>query len=116
MQAGLLRHVITIQEQVDDVNSVYGNVNKKRAVDFATVRARIEPVTGKEVAYAERVLTETTHKLTIRYLPGLSSEMRIIFYDARQQSTRYFRILGITNFEERCIYQTIFCLERATAD
>ncbi len=45
--------------------------------DVATVWAKIEPIDGTEQQYAGRVVSDVTHRITIRYYSGLTSKHRM---------------------------------------
>ena len=57
--------------------------------DFATVWASLNPVSAAERMYSQRIEMNVTHKIVIRKMDGLNSEMRIVF------GTRIFQIHGI---------------------
>jgi SPP1 family predicted phage head-tail adaptor len=72
-----------------------------------TIWAHIAPATGKELYAGEQVKAELTHKITIRYYSGLTTENRLIY------GTRIFDINFIRNIDERDCYQELFCKEVA---
>lgn len=64
--------------------------------DFAEVWAKIEPVSASERYFSQQIQQTISHRITIRNLEGLVSEMRILFED------RVFQIHGIRReIEER---------------
>jgi len=74
MRAGSLRHRVTIQQPV--VDTAWGGATTWE--EFAKVWAAIEPLRGRELIAAQQVQSETTAKITIRYLAGITPDMRIL--------------------------------------
>ncbi|MGG7058712.1 phage head closure protein [Clostridium tertium] len=104
---GELRHRIIIQKLKSPSND-YGEIevnNQETWSDIATVRAGIYPISGKEFFAAETVNSEITHKVKIRYIEGLSPNMRIKF------NNRIFSIESIINFQEKNIELQLLCKE-----
>lgn len=93
INAGKYRHVIEI-EKLDKHKNKYGEPTNKW-IEFLQVRAAIYPISGREFFSAEKVNSEVTHKINIRYIKGLTPDMRIKFGD------RLFSIISIINFQER---------------
>lgn len=93
INAGKYRHVIVI-EKLDKNKNKYGEPTNKW-IEFLQVRAAIYPISGREFFLAEKVNSEVTHKINIRYIKGLTPDMRIKFGD------RLFSIISIINFQER---------------
>jgi SPP1 family predicted phage head-tail adaptor len=69
--------------------------------DFKTVWAQVTPSSGKERYFAQRIEENITHKITIRWMEGLTAEMRINFEGRifqihsirRENEERWFLIL-----------------------
>lgn len=105
---GELRHRIVIQRPNNNQNE-YGEIEintNENWIDVAVVRAGIYPISGKEFFSAETVNSEITHKVKIRYIKGLTSNMRIKFGD------RYFQIISLPkNFQEKNIELQLLCKE-----
>lgn len=92
--AGSYRHPITIQtpSPADEVND-YGE-RIPAWEDFITVKAGIYPVSGKDYISAVEINSEITHKINLRYVPGITSDMRVKF------GSRIFTIVVPINFQE----------------
>lgn len=103
MRAGELRHKVTIQSKTES-RSDTGQVTYSWS-DTATVWASIEPLSGRELEFAQAVHSETDHKITVRYT-ALTSEDRIKFGD------RTFEVLSVKNPHERNIKLEVMCKER----
>lgn len=108
INAGELRHRITIQSP-SNIQNEYGEIevnSDETWIDFATVRASITPISGKEFFAAETVNSEITHKIKIRYIKGIASNMRVKFGD------RYFDITSPPiNFQEKNTELQLLCKE-----
>lgn len=100
---GELRHKITIQKLNNSQNE-YGEVSELWE-DILNVRAGIYPISGKEFFAAETVNSEITHKVKIRYIEGITPNMRIKF------NNRIFSIESVINFQERNIEIQLLCKE-----
>jgi len=73
--------------------------------DFAEVWADVKPTSGRERLYAQRIEDLQDHKITIRYLEGINTTMRIDFQG------RIFQIKDITNEVESRFWQTLMTQE-----
>lgn len=101
--AGSYRHPITFQKQSTTEND-YGE-HVPQWDDVITVKAGIYPVSGKDYISAVQVNSEITHKVNLRYVPGLSADMRVKF------GTRLFTIVAIMNFQEKDRELQLVCKE-----
>ena len=100
---GELRHRITFQKLNNSQNE-YGEISEFWE-DILNIRAGIYPISGKEFFAAETVNSEITHKVKIRYVEGLTPNMRINF------NNRIFSIESIINFQEKNIELQLLCKE-----
>ena len=98
-----LRHRIVIQD-VEQLSDGHGGYNETW-VTFATVWAKVVPVSAQEKWRAENLDHEVTHRITIRYLANITSSMRISF------DGRIFHVKGFRNLEERDRYIEIVAKE-----
>lgn len=80
MRSGELRHLVTIQRPVYAVNAAGDSVITGWE-GFAAVRAGIRHLTSNEADRFARLQTVVTHHVTLRYLPGVTSIMRLIWGD-----------------------------------
>lgn len=104
MRIGKLRRRITIRCATLTQNSI-GEMVQSWA-DFArNVPAQIVPANGKEAIQAAQVNAQQQVIVCIRYLPGVSPQMRIIY------GTRTFEINSVMNKEERNREMEIVCVE-----
>ncbi len=78
MQAGKLRHRVTLQEPVKGQNPTTGAViNTWR--DVATVWAEVSPSSVREFIAAQSVQGEITTRIVINYRAGITRKHRILF-------------------------------------
>lgn len=109
INAGKYRHIITFQKLGETRNS-YGEIdrdNNDNWENVLTTRAGIFPISGKELLSAEFVKAEMTHKIQLRYIKGINSDMRVLF------GTRIFDIVSPPiNFQEKNLELQLMCKER----
>ncbi|EML9369167.1 phage head closure protein [Escherichia coli] len=78
MQAGKMRHRITLQEPVKEQNPTTGAViNTWR--DVATLWAEVAALSAREFIAAQASQGEVTTRITIRYREGVTRKHRILF-------------------------------------
>lgn len=102
MQAGKLRSRINLllpSTQKDTFGAL------KNPVAFSTVWARVEALNGRELYKAQQWVSEVTHKVTIRYQPGIVAKMLV------DLNGRIFRIEAVMNPEEQQISLELLCVE-----
>ena len=104
MRAGTLRNTIIIEANTPTKNGFGEDVDSWGT--FATVRAQIVPINGKEYFSAGQEQASVSHKIKLRYLAGITQAMRINY------EGRYFDIQAIINFQERNIDLEIMAVER----
>ncbi len=102
-RAGLLRHEITI-EQPTRTADAFGETLLTWTT-FATTRASVEPISGRELTQAAQVQANYTHRVTIRHRDGLKVDMRI------RHRGRVLNIVSIGDIEERERRMEILCRE-----
>jgi SPP1 family predicted phage head-tail adaptor len=73
MRAGQLRDVGDFYSPNDSKDGM-GDVTTTYTISSHTqVRAKIEPLSGRELYTAQQVRPDITHRLTFRYIAGISS-------------------------------------------
>lgn len=109
MRAGRLRHVVQLQRN-SPVASNSLNEPTDNWITLATVRAAIEPLSGKEFIAAQQVQSDLTHRITIRYFAGLTSKDRLSWTE--NGVTRLFDIKAPPiDREERHREMALMCTE-----
>lgn len=104
MKIADLRHQIILQEKVQTPDGMGGHT-EAWSTKYETWAA-IWPVSAKETRENMRVEANVSHNIRIRFRPGVTSSMIIIF------GTRTFEIKGIVNVGERNIRLDMVCNER----
>ena len=94
MRVGELRHRVSIQTQVETSDGMGGSVISWSDV-YNDVPAAIWPLSANERLDSMKLELQTTHKIRIRYLSGLTADNRIVF------GSRTFNIISIINADER---------------
>jgi SPP1 family predicted phage head-tail adaptor len=105
MQAGKLRHQITL-EQNTGVEDTAGQVVDNWTPFATNLWASIRPLTGEEVLQAQQVQAEVTHEVKLRYLAGVTPQLRVLF------GARVFNILSVVNTDERNYELVLLCKEQ----
>lgn len=105
MQAGKLRHRVAIQALSEQRDDHGGTVETWHTTRY--VSARVEPLRGVEIFRAQQVDARITHRITLRYQPGITSAMRIV-HDGRA-----LHILSLGDVEERHRMIELFAQESA---
>lgn len=105
MNAGRLRHQVTIQQQTQTATA-YGGYSETWT-DVATVWAHIKPLYGRERWHGDQVESDVTHQITIRYRSDVtvSPQMRVLY------GSRVFKIISVINPEERNELLVLECVE-----
>ena len=93
MRAGKLRHKIIIQHTQAIENDFGEDVDTW--VEFKSARSQIVPLAGKEYFAASQIKSKVTHKITCRYVVGVTTKMRILF------GVRIFDIESAININEK---------------
>ena len=70
------------------------------------VYADIESISAREYQAVQQIAPETTHKVTFRYLAGITAKHRVLY------GSRVFDIMGVWNLEERGRVTKLLCRER----
>ena len=93
MRIGSLRHYVTLRTYTKSRDAYGAEVETWE--DFASTWASVEPLIGREYLAAKQVSAEVTHKIRMRYMPGVLPTMTIVWGD------REFEIVSVLNVEER---------------
>lgn len=103
--AGKLRHRVLFQTPV----TVPGRFNEPKAQGTQPAVTRwcqIETLTGRELWLARQTRADVTHRLTLRYTPGLLPKMEAVYQG------RVFEILEVHDPDERRVELQVLCKER----
>lgn len=105
---GDLSERITIESQ-QSISDGMGGLAEQEWVTFKNVWAKVEPMSANQVLWAQHLEHRVTHKITIRFLDGLKSDMRVKF------KGRYLQIKGIRDLIEKNKFMELSCEEGAAA-
>ena len=103
MKIGDLRHRVQIQNKTVQTDELQQQSDVWLA--YANVWASVRPVKGREYFAARQENAEVTAVVTMRYLSGITPDMRIVFGD------RVFEIVSVINVDERNRVLELMCKE-----
>lgn len=104
INAGKYRHKVTFQRMAETKNS-YGEATEDWEDAFVT-KAGIFPNSGRDIQGQYVIQGEVSHRVHIRYMKGVNSEMRILF------GNRVFDIVSPpVNFQEKNLELQLLCSE-----
>lgn len=111
MQAGKLRHLVTLQSLGARVDDGIGGGSIPFA-DVAELWASIEPLSGRELLLAGQLDDRMTTRVRTRYYAGVRPSWRIRWVD--NGTVHVFDIKSIADKEERHIELEMMCEELVT--
>ena len=103
MRGGPMRHRITIEAPVE-TQAADGSILQSWET-FAEAWASIEPLIGKEYFAQQREQAVVSHKIRMRYQPGITHKMRVAW------ESRLFEIESVLNVGERSREIVLMCGE-----
>ena len=104
MEAGRLRHRVTLQEKVVTRNT-FGE-EEITWTDIDTVWGSVEPMRGREFMEGRQIEAEVTTRIRIRYYPdGIEPEDRVVY------GSITYDILAIIHVFERNREMQLMCRE-----
>jgi len=98
-----LRREIIIQQQVT-TRDTHGQATQSWTT-FATVQGAVEPLQGREFFAADQTNAETSVRIRIRYLSGITQAMRVSF------NSKLYNIEAIINPQEKDRELQLMCSE-----
>jgi SPP1 family predicted phage head-tail adaptor len=78
VKAGLLRHRVSIEELLTEIDSDGIRVESWAAIHDGLIPAQIAALSGRELIAAESVQSKVSTRITIRYRPGVLANMRVV--------------------------------------
>jgi SPP1 family predicted phage head-tail adaptor len=106
MQAGRLRHRVTVQRATDAIDQ-YGD-QTPTWTSLGTVWASVEPLNGREYFAAAQMQSEVSTRIVIRPISGVTLTPK----DRVKFGSRYFDIQSVINRDERNRELQLLCVER----
>lgn len=79
LDAGRLRHRVTFQARVNEQNPVTGETVISWADAWVNIAAAFEPLSAAERVTAQAQRSEVSARVTIRTLPGLTAQHRMLY-------------------------------------
>lgn len=96
MRAGRLREVISFQRRTESLDG-YGD-DRGTWTDLATVRAQVEPLTGREFFASQQTQSEVSVRVVCRYSPDIAG---VTVKDRIKHGDVYYDIRSIINVNSR---------------
>lgn len=104
MQAGKLRHRVTIQErQSGSPQQSSSGAPDEAWTTRVTAYAAIEPLRGREFLEAQAVQSQVAVRIRIRYRPGITAGMRVV------KGSTVYDIQAVLNMAERDAELHLMC-------
>jgi SPP1 family predicted phage head-tail adaptor len=107
MQAGNLKHLVTISNKVQT-----GTGDRGQPIytwqTLGTVPAEIVELSGRKLELARQLVSTATHQVTIRYLAGLETNSQVVF------GSRTFNIGYVQNVKLMNFTMILTCTEQLT--
>lgn len=103
MEISALNKRITIQELKVNINE--NGFEVEEWIDFKTVWAGVTNLHGREYFEAAAVQMENTVNITIRYIDGIDTSMRVLFKD------KHYNITSIDNIKYKNRFIEIKAME-----
>jgi len=110
MEAGRLRHRVTIQRRLES-RDTYGG-RQETWSDVAEVWAEVAPLVGREYMEGRQEGAEITTKIRIRYRREIGPEMRVMWDDPQAHDKRYYDIESVQHVETKQREIVLMCRER----
>ena len=92
MRSGRLDRKIVIEQKTASLDSYGGQTFAWTT--FATVWASVQPLKGRELIASQAAQSEITARFVIRYLPGVTDDMRISY------GGKYWNISAVIDIDE----------------
>lgn len=109
MNAGELRHRVTLQKQVDVQNDAGQFLPEW--TDVADLWAKVEPTGGREYENDRALASETTHQVTLRWVASITITPKMRFLHYHNGQHRYLEIESVFNRDERDRETVCLCRE-----
>jgi SPP1 family predicted phage head-tail adaptor len=105
MRSGQLRHTVQIQAVTLTDDGMGSPTESWATVPGGTVRAEIWTLKGDERMTADSLGASVTHRVRMRFFPGLTTAHRLLF------GTRIFRIRFVNDVDQRGKQHVLDCVE-----
>jgi SPP1 family predicted phage head-tail adaptor len=105
LRAGRLNKRVVIEQSTPAQDEFGEEVDSWAAIPNGTRWAAVDPLTGTERFAAQQVNPRVSHRVTIRYMAGVTAKMRVLY------GSRVLEIDAALNPEERGEYLELLCTE-----
>lgn len=105
IKAGELRQIIQIVQPTLAQDS-FGGWQIDADNLYSEVWAKVEALNGRELYAAQQKISEVTHRITIRWMPGVKAKQNV-WFDSRE-----FQIEAVENPDEIQHLLYLLCIER----
>ena len=78
LAAGKLRHRVTIEQPTITQNPLTGEITEGWGTFAANIPAAIEDLSARDFIQSAAMQSEITTRITVRYLPGIKPNMRVV--------------------------------------
>lgn len=111
MNIGSLRHRVTLRTPAVPIADGDGGYTRAVTTLASRVPASVVPASAKslERVKANTVASSATHVVTLRYLPGVTTQTELVFHDG--PTDRPMAITGLSDTEERHVELVLTCEE-----
>ncbi len=99
-----LPHYISIEQKSHNRDSI-GGESEDIWTEFTPAYARVTPIRGSEFMGANAHQNSVSHRIIIRFSPGILPEMRV------KHDGRYFNIIAVRDFFEKKRWIELMCEE-----
>lgn len=107
MDAGKLRHYVTIQTYAETSAGSRGEKQGGWQDALATVPAEIVTLTGRELELARQIIAQASVRIRLRYHVGVTTKSRIVW------NGRVFNVVHVNNVDQRNRELVCLCSEGA---
>jgi len=99
-------------EKPDPETTGQGGGRRRRWIRYAArVRARVEPLSGREFWQAQEIEAQHTHRVKMRWIPGVTEAHRFVVEG--QGGDRALNITAVIDVEDRGRVLLLMCSEEA---
>lgn len=110
LSAGQLRHQLEVQRVARKRGEAGGSV--RSWVTLKVLPGWVEPLAGRQLAYARQEDARTTHRVRVPYVPGLAvtAEDRLVWKD-RDRAEHVLAIVSVKDVDGRGVQLELACEE-----
>lgn len=94
---GQMRYMLDLEDQIGSDDDFDPDDERWHVV--CRIRAKVEPLTGNELAASQQVIANVTHRISTRYNPRIQPDMRLKNYNGTIYEIRSVVNVGEMNRE-----------------